>query len=51
MSAEVLQTALHLLKSSNVAAVVVGEVVLNYYNVPCVLHVCQLLHIHAARKG
>lgn len=37
-----LQTALHLLKNSAVATVVVGEVALNYYNVPCVLHVAIL---------
>lgn len=42
MSVDGLQTALDVLKSSGVATVVVGELVLNYYNVPCILHVAIL---------
>lgn len=42
MSAVVLQTALNLLKNSGVTPVVIGELVLNYYNVPCILHVAFL---------
>ncbi|KAJ4590696.1 hypothetical protein HRR94_000046 [Exophiala dermatitidis] len=38
MSVDGLQTALDVLKSSGVATVVVGELVLNYYNIPCILH-------------
>lgn len=36
---EALETILNLLNNSGVPAVLVGELVLNYYNVPCVLHV------------
>jgi len=37
-----LQTALNLLQNSRVTTVVIGEVALNYYNVPCILHEIEI---------